>query len=89
MTTRPVPVETQEPRGLGWLVWPAALNGVCAAVIVAFALIALGYLHPAFALPPIGLGVLGVLARPVRVRPPAALPPSDTEDPPGEPSDSI
>jgi hypothetical protein len=54
-------MQTQEARDLRRLLWPAALNGVCAAIIAAFVFVALGLLHPALALPPIGLGVLGAL----------------------------
>ncbi len=56
--------------------WPAALEGVCAAIIASFVFIALGYLHPALALPLIALAILGALARPLRVRHPGGVPPS-------------
>jgi hypothetical protein len=82
-------VETHEDRSRGWLLWPAALNGLCAAIIVSFVFVALGYLHPAFALLPIGLGILGVLVRPARVRHAVPLPPSGTDDPLGDVPDSI
>jgi len=81
-------MQTQEARGLGRLLWPAALEGVCGAIIVSFVFIALGYLHPALALPPIGLGILGALVRPACVRDPGGSPPSKTADPPGEASTS-
>jgi len=61
-------MQTQGPRRLGWLLWPVALSSLCAAIIVSFVFVALGYLHPTLALPPIGLGILGVLARPLPVR---------------------
>ena len=74
-------MQTQGDRGLGWLLWPAVIEGVCAAIIASFVFIALGYLHPAFALPPVGLGILAALARPARVDAPSGVPPSDTTDP--------
>jgi len=57
---------------------------VCGAIIASFVFIALGYLHPALALPLIGLAILGALARPVRLRHPGGSPPSKTADPSGE-----
>lgn len=75
-------MQTHEARRLRRLLWPAALDGVCAAIIAAFVFVALGLLHPALALPPIGLGILGVLASPARLRCPDDIP--DADDPPGE-----
>ena len=77
-------MQTLKARRFGRFLWPAALDSVCGVIIVSFVFIALGYLHPALALPQIGLGILGALSRPVRVRHPVAIPPSDTEDPPAE-----
>ncbi len=82
-------MQTQEARRLRRLLWPAALDGVCAAIIASFIFVALGLLHPAFALPPIVLGVLAALVRPARLPRPDALPPSsDADDPPADPATS-
>ncbi len=81
-------MQTQEARHLGRLLWPAALEGVCAAIIASFVFIALGYLHPALALPLIGLGILGALARSACVRDPGAILRSKTADPSGETASS-
>ena len=81
-------MQAQEARHLGRLLWPAALEGVCAAIIASFVFIALGYLHPALALPLIGLAILGALSRPARVRDPGATLPSTAADPSGEASSS-
>jgi len=77
-------MQTQEARGFGRLLWPAALEGVCAAIIASFVFIALGYLHPALALPLIGLAILGALRRPARVRHPGDISPPKAADPSGE-----
>ena len=81
-------MQTHEARRLRRLLWPAALEGVCAAIIASFVFIALGYLHPALALPLIALAILGALARSLRVRPPGGVPPSNAADPSGETSSS-
>jgi hypothetical protein len=77
-------MRTHEGRDLRRLLWPAALDGVCAAIIAALVFVALGLLHPAFALPPIGLGILGVLVSPARLRPPADVLDPDAADSPDE-----
>jgi hypothetical protein len=82
-------MQTQEARDLRRLLWPAALDSICAAIIASLVFVALGYLHPTLALPPIGLGVLGVLASPARLRHPGAVPPSNGANPSGEAPDSI
>jgi hypothetical protein len=82
-------MQTHEDRSRGWLLWPAAVDGLCAVIIVSFVFVALGYLHPILALLPIGLGILGVLARPARVHDAVPLPPSSADDPLGDVSESI
>ena len=47
--------------------WPAALLGVCGGIIVSLFFVALGDLHPTLALPLIGLGIAGALARAILV----------------------
>lgn len=64
-------MQPQQDRGLSRFLWPAALEGVCGGIIVSFFFVAHGDLHPALALPLIGLGIVGALARAILVRDPA------------------
>jgi uncharacterized membrane protein len=81
-------MRTREAQDLRRLLWPVALEGVCGAIIVSLVFVALGFLHPALALPLIGLGIFGALTRPARVRDPGAIPPSKTADSSGEAASS-
>ncbi len=81
-------MQTHEARHLRRLLWPAALDGVCAAIIAAFVFVALGLLHPALALPPIGLGIVGALGMSARVGPPDDIPEPDAADPSGDTASS-
>jgi hypothetical protein len=72
----------REARRLGWLLWPAALEGVCGCIVVAITFVALGHLHPAFVLPLIALAILGALARPAFLRNPGEAPPARPADRP-------
>lgn len=82
-------MQTHEARRLRRLLWPAILDGVCAAIIAAFIFVALGLLHPALALPPIGLGIVGALGMSARVRRPDDIADPDAADPSGETAGSI
>ncbi|OGO49018.1 MAG: hypothetical protein A2W34_04350 [Chloroflexi bacterium RBG_16_64_32] len=63
-------MQRREGQDVSRVLWPAALVGVCGGIIVSFLFVALGVLHPALALPLIGLGIAGALARAVLVRDP-------------------
>ena len=71
-------MQRRKGRDLSRTLWPAALLGVCGAIIVSLFFVALGDLHPTLALPPIGIGIAGALARAIFVHdssgnsPPAA-----------------